>query len=130
MTESGEQKAPWEGHEDPRMQAYYYGFTPTGDAAVDWVLHAVAVAGKGCHSTEFWSDAGDAGYLASHGLRGDSYAEAIQNAAEDAAKYRGSDTRAGGAHEKVVLAVVDGHEDAWCAKCAQPYEKAHPEEQR
>lgn len=39
-----------------RMNAYYYGFTPTGEYAVDKILSAVAHAGKAFHSTEEWSD--------------------------------------------------------------------------
>lgn len=41
-----------------RMSAYYYSFDRTGTLAVDRVLSAVAVAGKGCHNTEDWDDYG------------------------------------------------------------------------
>lgn len=37
-----------------RMDAYYYSFVPTGVAAVDKVLGAVACAGKAYHHTDDW----------------------------------------------------------------------------
>lgn len=40
-----------------RMDAYYYGFDPTGERVVDRVLSAVACAGKAFHHTEAWGDA-------------------------------------------------------------------------
>ena len=64
-----------------RMNAYYFGFTPTGIPAIDRILSAVACAGKGCHHTEDWGEFGG-GY--DH-LRGENYVEMIQNAADDAA---------------------------------------------
>lgn len=66
-----------------RMNAYYYGFDRTGQVVIDRILSAVAHAGKGYHHTEFWTDHLD--YGAPSHLRGDSYAECIQNAAIDAA---------------------------------------------
>lgn len=42
--------------EGERMNAYYYGFTPTGVALIDSILSAVAVAGKGSHHTDTWSE--------------------------------------------------------------------------
>ena len=66
-----------------RMSAYYFGFNATGVDAIDRILSAIACAGKGYHSTEDWDAPGSGGY---HHLRGDTYVEMIQNAAEDAAK--------------------------------------------
>ena len=65
-----------------RMDAYYYGFDPTGVEAIDKILSAVACAGKAYHHTEDW---GDDGYTPEY-LRGASPVEWIQNAANDAAK--------------------------------------------
>lgn len=42
-----------------RLQAYYYGFDPTGVEAVDRILAAVATAGKAYHNTEQWGDPWD-----------------------------------------------------------------------
>lgn len=39
-----------------RMDAYYYGFAPTGIANIDRILSAVACAGKAYHHTENWCD--------------------------------------------------------------------------
>ena len=39
-----------------RLNAYYYGFDATGVIEVDRILAAVAIAGKGYHHTEHWSD--------------------------------------------------------------------------
>jgi hypothetical protein len=41
--------------EPRKLDAYYYGFDPTGNDAVDAILEAVARAGKRCHYTEDWS---------------------------------------------------------------------------
>lgn len=84
--------APWEAHQSPLMDAYYYDFSPTGDPGVDWVLHAVAVAGKGAHSTDRWTDDDRSvrRYLESHGLRGTTFEQGIQFAAQDAANHRAS----------------------------------------
>jgi hypothetical protein len=38
------------------MNAYYYGFTPTGNEDIDAILSAVAAAGKDAHHTESWND--------------------------------------------------------------------------
>jgi len=62
--------------EEPlRMQAYYFGFDPTGVLAIDRILSAVAVAGKMYHSTADWND----------DLDEPSYAARIQLAANEAA---------------------------------------------
>lgn len=63
-----------------RMDAYYYGFTPTGVEAIDKILSAVACAGKAYHHTEDWNDKAEW-----RGHRGNTPAEWIQNAAIDAA---------------------------------------------
>jgi len=75
-TAVGEDSSKW------RMNAYYFGFTPTGIPAIDRILSAVACAGKGYHHTEGWTEPGSGWY---EHLRGDSYEEMIQNAADDAA---------------------------------------------
>lgn len=66
-----------------RMDAYYFGFTPTGVDAIDRILSAVAEAGKGYHHTESW---GDDGLDDSGQFRGGNYVAWIQNAANDAAE--------------------------------------------
>lgn len=48
--------------DDARMDGYYIGFDRTGVAAIDAVLSAVAIAGKGAHHTEAWGDDGDGYY--------------------------------------------------------------------
>jgi len=66
-----------------RLDAYYYGFTPTGNEAIDRILCAVACAGKAYHHTEDWNDDVSGPYEPF--LRGKTVAEWIQNAANDAA---------------------------------------------
>lgn len=44
------------------MGAYYYGFDRTGCGPVDAVLSAVAIAGKGSHNTDGWTDRDVYGY--------------------------------------------------------------------
>ena len=48
--------------EEARMDAYYYGFDRTGCGPVDAVLSAVAIAGKGSHNTDGWTDRDVYGY--------------------------------------------------------------------
>lgn len=71
-----------------RLDAYYYGFDPTGNLAVDNILSAVACAGKAYHLTEDWSGSPLGGecrpYEPTH--RGTTPVQWIQNAANDAAK--------------------------------------------
>ena len=55
-----------------RLNAYYYGFDPTGVDEIDAILEAVARAGKSCHHTEGWEE---------HGL-----VQRIQDAANNAAR--------------------------------------------
>lgn len=46
-------------HDDPKrpnLDAYYYCFDKTCDAAVDGILSAVAAAGKAFHHTEEWGE--------------------------------------------------------------------------
>lgn len=64
-----------------RMQAYYYGFSETGKRPIDLILSAVACAGKSYHSTEDWLNECQSW---TH-LRGNTPADWIQNAADDAA---------------------------------------------
>ena len=68
--------------EEMRMNAYYYSFEPTGVAAIDKILSAVACAGKAYHHTEEWGE--DAGSYPYH--TGSTPVEWIQNAANEAAK--------------------------------------------
>ena len=66
-----------------RMDAYYYGFEPTGVAVIDRILSAVACAGKSFHHTEEWENED---LFAPDHLRGKSCREWIQSAADDAAR--------------------------------------------
>jgi hypothetical protein len=73
-----------------RMEAYYYGFEPTGVEEIDRILSAVACAGKAFHRTDGWCDATDYGAPEPF-LRGASPVQWIQNAANDAAaKIKGN----------------------------------------
>lgn len=65
-----------------RMDAYYFGFTPTGIEVVDRILSAVACAGKAYHHTESWTEPATP---YEDFLRGATCAEWIQYAAADAA---------------------------------------------
>jgi hypothetical protein len=72
----------WRGKEPAfRMNAYYYGFAPTGLEVIDKILSAVACAGKAYHHTDQWNE-DCAPY---EHLRGDTPADWINNAAQDAA---------------------------------------------
>lgn len=72
-----------------RMNAYYYGFEPTGVVEIDRILSAVACAGKAYHHTESWGEEvmayGTPTGAPEHFLRGKTPVEWIQNAAKDAA---------------------------------------------
>lgn len=63
------------------MDAYYYGFTPTGVEAIDKILSAVACAGKAFHHTESWNE--NAETWDPH--TGETPVDWIQNAANEAA---------------------------------------------
>lgn len=65
-----------------RMDAYYYGFSPTGLDVIDRILSAVACAGKGYHHTEDWNQECS---IRHDYQRGTSPAEIIHNAAIDSA---------------------------------------------
>jgi hypothetical protein len=69
-----------------RMDAYYYGFEPTGVRAVDELLSTVACAGKSRHHTDEWSQDADnlEGYYGPHCV-GKCERDWIQNAANRAA---------------------------------------------
>lgn len=54
--------------EGSRMDAYYFGFEPTGVGAVDAILSAVAIAGRGAHNTADWYDDGGSYYCVRPGL--------------------------------------------------------------
>ncbi len=47
---------PKDGGPALRMDAYYYGFEPTGVREIDLILSAVACAGKAYHHTESWNE--------------------------------------------------------------------------
>lgn len=66
-----------------RLDAYYYGFVPTGVELVDRVLSAVACAGKAFHNTEDWNDQVSGVYETF--LRGETPIAWIEAAAADAA---------------------------------------------
>lgn len=70
-----------------RMNAYYYGFTPTGDPAIDKILSAVACAGKAFHHTDCWGDEAYDGE-APEPHSGKTPIDWIQNAADEAARAR------------------------------------------
>lgn len=67
--------------EGARMDAYYFGFERTGVGIIDAILSAVAIAGKGVHSTEGWADEEFARYHSDQLT----YEQRIQKAADDAA---------------------------------------------
>lgn len=68
-----------------KLQAYYYGFEPTGNLQIDNILKAVALAGKAFHNTADWNE--KASYISEAcQLQGDSPVEWIQRAAEQAAR--------------------------------------------
>lgn len=69
-----------------RLGAYYYGFTPTGNEAIDRILSAVACAGKAYHYTESWNEETPP---YEDFFRGKTPVEWIQNAADDAAAALG-----------------------------------------
>lgn len=68
------------------MDAYYYGFSETGNPDIDLILAAVAAAGKGFHNTESWND--DDEWSCSYGPEGREvcYRELIQRMAQRAAR--------------------------------------------
>jgi hypothetical protein len=71
--------------DDARFQSYYFSFEPTGIGAIDAILSAVAVAGKGSHHTQSWGDESDA-YVDRPGLAdGESAQDIIQQNAERSA---------------------------------------------
>jgi|SRR6185503_3241815 len=70
--------------ENLRMDAYYYGFTYTGQPLVDRVLSAVACAGKAYHNTADWSDETEPYEPC---FRGDTPVDWIQSAADDVARH-------------------------------------------
>lgn len=65
-----------------RMDAYYYGFEPTGVPEIDLILSAVACAGKSFHLTEDWCE--EIGPRTGH--TGEAPVDWIQNAANAAAE--------------------------------------------
>lgn len=71
-----------------RMDAYYYGFEPTGNPDIDLILSAVACAGKSFHCTDQWNDM----CPPREGHEGDTPIEWIQNAANKAAAKMAKDS--------------------------------------
>jgi hypothetical protein len=65
-----------------RMDAYYYGFDPTGVPEIDRILSAVACAGKSYHCTSDWNEPSEP--WEHH--EGGTPVKWIQNAANDAAR--------------------------------------------
>lgn len=65
-----------------RYDAYYYGFNPTEEDSVNKILSAVAIAGKGYHHTDGWTEEKDdySDYT------GGSYAGWIENSAKECAR--------------------------------------------
>ena len=74
-----------------RLDAYYYGFDPTGNELIDRILSAVACAGKAYHHTEDWHETVDVPY--EDFLRGECPQDWIQNAANDAMRRCHNETR-------------------------------------
>ena len=64
--------------DEGRLNAYYFGFMPTGNPDIDLILAAVAAAGKGYHHTDEWASDDNA----------PSYIDLIQEAARRAALSR------------------------------------------
>lgn len=59
MAEQEPETCPWcERYITRHMDAYYYGFEPTGIDVIDNILCSVASAGKGAHHTEHWNEYG------------------------------------------------------------------------
>ena len=42
-----------------RLSSYHFSFSPTGNPWVDNILSMIAVAGKGYHNTEGWTESND-----------------------------------------------------------------------
>lgn len=76
-------KGPWGWSTDMKMDAYHYGFEPTGVQEIDFILCAVASAGKAFHNTSQWND--DVGEFRYNNVTGDTPVDWIQNAANHAA---------------------------------------------
>ena len=97
--------------EGARFDAYYYGFEPTGVGVVDAILSAVAVAGKGAHSTESWGEAShsDDYYRNRPGLvDGDSAEDLIQkNANQSAEAIRESVNPTAATEDELLRQVVE-----------------------
>lgn len=64
-----------------RMNAYYYGFKPTGVEEIDWILSAVASAGKAFHNTDQWREQTEYGDFVDESAQ-----DYIQRMADNAAK--------------------------------------------
>lgn len=73
---------------DARMDAYYFGFSRTGDSHIDAILSAIAWAGKGSHHTESWQEDRHE-YSYGPVATNESFIDVIQAAANDAADRAG-----------------------------------------
>lgn len=69
---------------DRRLTAYYFSLDATGSPTIDAILSAVAIAGKGCHHTNGWTERDE---WARWG-EGRSLVDVIQAAADNAAAER------------------------------------------
>lgn len=100
-SECGAYKVPGEEYHRCSFDAYYYGFDKTGDPAIDAILQAVSLAGKGCHHTSDWSEYG--------------YPERIQRAANLAASLRRSAEQSEDAtpSDDLALRLVDALYKVW-----------------
>lgn len=103
-----------------RLDAYYYGFTPTGVESIDRILSAVACAGKAYHHTESW---GEETPPYEPFLRGRSPADWIQNAASDAASAYSQAFAAAIERAARVCEKEDTGSDEWSAGARQCAEK-------
>ena len=69
---------------DRRLTAYYFSFDATGSPTIDAILSAVAIAGKGCHHTNGWTERDEWAWWG----EGRSLVDVIQAAADNAAAER------------------------------------------
>lgn len=130
--------------DDARMGAYYYSFERTGVGAVDAILSAMAVAGKGSHHTDGWTDVAPYDYYKGRpGLPdGESAVDLIQQTANRSAEQvrelaaRLEDARWRLHQADWLVAVsIDGHSDGGrahgdeaqppCPDCRALMEHAH-----
>lgn len=90
---------------DARMNAYYYGFDRTGVDEIDSILSTVAIAGKGSHHTESWSN-GDGEWYYS-GREGLPDADGAIDLIEKTAKVMATRVKAMHEDRETLLAAID-----------------------